>query len=326
MAEKKIYIGSIGPLLYDDSDPIDDADGDFTGVDQQGFATDGSVYVGGDQTIAGDVVITGELEVGDDLTLVKNLIIADGQWIGQAAGPLMIFDDSNNYLEISGCNVGINSSAPDSALRIVQESDAKAISISSAATTQVTMLVLGKYGLSFQQNANGGYAAQYYRDRAEAGSYALMQVKDDNAATTQPALEVIQDGTAADGVKITSAYVGLRIQSKYGFIAQQTVSGGYAGQFWRNQDEAGSNPLVELIDDHTANTQPTLKIRQDGTGDILTLYDDTNQKVRFIDGGYVILASIKSGATQGGAGAAAGELWKTASHITLPDDVVMIGV
>ena len=40
----------------------------------------------------------------------------------------------------------------------------------------------------------------------------------------------------------------------------------------------------------------------------------------------VNIGVIKSGATQGGASAAAGELWKTASHATLPDNVVMIGV
>ena len=38
------------------------------------------------------------------------------------------------------------------------------------------------------------------------------------------------------------------------------------------------------------------------------------------------LASIKSGATQVAAGAAADELWKTSGHATLPDNVVMIGV
>ena len=38
------------------------------------------------------------------------------------------------------------------------------------------------------------------------------------------------------------------------------------------------------------------------------------------------IANIKSGATQVAAGAAANELWKTASHATLPDNVVMIGV
>lgn len=40
----------------------------------------------------------------------------------------------------------------------------------------------------------------------------------------------------------------------------------------------------------------------------------------------VTVSSIKSGATQVAAGAAAGELWKTASHATLPDNVILIGV
>lgn len=43
MARKKYYIGSVGPLLYDDEDPINDQDGDFSGEDRCGFRTDGSV-------------------------------------------------------------------------------------------------------------------------------------------------------------------------------------------------------------------------------------------------------------------------------------------
>lgn len=42
------------------------------------------------------------------------------------------------------------------------------------------------------------------------------------------------------------------------------------------------------------------------------------------DGG-VQMPNLKSGATQVGAGAAAGELWITASHATLPNGVVMRG-
>jgi len=40
---------------------------------------------------------------------------------------------------------------------------------------------------------------------------------------------------------------------------------------------------------------------------------------------FVYLSTIKSGATQAGAGAAANELWKTNGHATLPNNVVMIG-
>lgn len=40
----------------------------------------------------------------------------------------------------------------------------------------------------------------------------------------------------------------------------------------------------------------------------------------------LFITNIKSGATQGAAGAAANELWKTSGHATLPDNVIMIGV
>jgi hypothetical protein len=42
--------------------------------------------------------------------------------------------------------------------------------------------------------------------------------------------------------------------------------------------------------------------------------------------GNLFLDMVKSGATQAAAGAAAGEVWKTASHATLPNNVLMIGV
>lgn len=44
------------------------------------------------------------------------------------------------------------------------------------------------------------------------------------------------------------------------------------------------------------------------------------------DGGVLFNSNIKSGATQVASGAAANEIWKTASHATLPDNVLLIGV
>ena len=57
-----------------------------------------------------------------------------------------------------------------------------------------------------------------------------------------------------------------------------------------------------------------------------TSTDNMIEAFRFLHTGEILLYVIKSGATQGGAGAAANELWKTASHATLPDNVVLIGV
>lgn len=52
-------------------------------------------------------------------TMSGNIVMPDGGTIGQAAGPLITFDDTNNYLEISGCEVGIGTTAPTAALTVV---------------------------------------------------------------------------------------------------------------------------------------------------------------------------------------------------------------
>jgi hypothetical protein len=46
------------------------------------------------------------------VTLPSSTLVPDGGSIGQAAGPLLTFDDTLNYLEITGCNVGINTTSP----------------------------------------------------------------------------------------------------------------------------------------------------------------------------------------------------------------------
>lgn len=43
MTQRKLYIGSVGPFLYDDEDPINDEDGEFAGESFTGMRTNGSV-------------------------------------------------------------------------------------------------------------------------------------------------------------------------------------------------------------------------------------------------------------------------------------------
>lgn len=50
------------------------------------------------------------------------------------------------------------------------------------------------------------------------------------------------------------------------------------------------------------------------------------ERVKINNAGNLFLYAIKAGATQVACGAAAGEVWKTASHATLPDNVLMIGI
>ena len=52
------------------------------------------------------------------LTLTGNITMPDGGTIGQAAGPLLTFDDTNDYLEITGCSVGIGTATPGADLEV----------------------------------------------------------------------------------------------------------------------------------------------------------------------------------------------------------------
>lgn len=65
----------------------------------------------------------------------------------------------------------------------------------------------------------------------------------------------------------------------------------------------------------------------DSSADLLYLGGTTNG-VSVAKGGVTkfLGTALKSGATQAAAGAAAGEVWKTAGHATLPDNVIMVGV
>ena len=66
-----------------------------------------------------------------------------------------------------------------------------------------------------------------------------------------------------------------------------------------------------------------------GAGGDAEIYYDGNDLIispQLIGSGGLRILNMKSGATQVAAGAAADELWKTSSHATLPDNVVMIGV
>lgn len=45
MAKKKVYIGSVGPFLFDDTDDVNDVDSDFSGQKQRSLTTDSQILV-----------------------------------------------------------------------------------------------------------------------------------------------------------------------------------------------------------------------------------------------------------------------------------------
>ena len=76
----------------------------------------------------------------------------------------------------------------------------------------------------------------------------------------------------------SAAQAGISIYAKYGIAIAQDVSGGWAASISRNIAEAGSAPLVSLVDEHASGTQSTLKVRHDGTGYALLVHGKISQR------------------------------------------------
>lgn len=60
MANKKVYFGSHGPFIYDDTALVDDPDGDFAGETTRGITTDGQLLINEAPTELTNVVRLGD--------------------------------------------------------------------------------------------------------------------------------------------------------------------------------------------------------------------------------------------------------------------------
>ena len=318
------------------------------------------------------------------------LIIADGGTVGQIAGPLFTFDDTNNYLEITGCDVGIGIITPISDLHVSEDGVAPPaalisnvqIAISNQDTTSFAQIVASstdafRRGVFKSVRARGTFASPVVpitddyicsfagdiydgvgteltaaidfivdgnvsedvapqrisfstSETTGAGKLERLTVKSDGkigiGTTTAPhggvgtalfALEGINASTA-DGphIQITTNaddYPLLKIipyaHDNISFVFDAyTDAGG-----WKSSD-AGSNFMI------TKNNN-TLAMRFESgvaAGSAVSWTTGWNMKA---DGGMMMFV-LKSGTTQGGAGAAANELWVD----TDDDNTIKMGV
>lgn len=93
-------------------------------LDADSGAAEDSPEVIGPDTNPGNKrwVLTGGVFAG--LTLYGNVIMPDGGTIRCAGAPVLTFDDDNDYLEITGCKVGINTATPAAVVEIVDDGKA----------------------------------------------------------------------------------------------------------------------------------------------------------------------------------------------------------
>jgi len=92
------------------------------------------------------------------VTLPALTLIPDGGSIGQAAGPLLTFDDTHNYLEITGCSVGIGTT-PATLLEIKHPTSDTAVRISTITAEQARLefAEVGSTGWSIGERGGDDY-------------------------------------------------------------------------------------------------------------------------------------------------------------------------
>lgn len=97
---------------------------------------------------------------------------------------------------------------------------------------------------------------------------------------------IFQNGSNI-GIGTTVSNQKFRVEGHFVGYFKQSVSDGQALVAQRSINEAGSFSLVNFIDDSTSNIQTTLRVQQDGTGDLINLFDGTIEVFTVLDGGNV---------------------------------------
>lgn len=185
------FVGiTAGGRFVFDSTPIPDeirvvsANLDLNGYDFI-LDADGDTYL---HTTADDIAefvlatasgqLTIEINTWNDFTFTANalnvlpgsaIVMGDGTTIGQAAGPLITFDDTNNYLEVMGADVGVGTATPGYKLHIYVDSNAEMSSCmenaNAGAAASVAFIAVADGGQASLGMCSTGWAA-HRADRA----------------------------------------------------------------------------------------------------------------------------------------------------------------
>ena len=123
-----------------------------------------------------------------------------------------------------------------------------------------------------------GYDVIFYGDTAS--SNLMWDTSADDLVLNDSRMVIDQDDDAY-AIQIDSEAANnnaVYIAGRYPLQCVVDISGGYAAQFHRNIAEGGSQPMVNIIDDHTSNTQPALQIQQEGAGKGIFVDQNGNNK------------------------------------------------
>jgi hypothetical protein len=177
---------------------------------------------------------------------------------------------STNRLEFGDTGTYINQSG-DGILNITSDTEveinATAVDLNGTLDVSGTLTQGGasQFNSTLTVGADdAGHDVIFYGDTAS--SNMTWDTSGDDLILNDARLYINQDDDAF-AIQIDSEATSVQciaVGGKMGIYSEQNLSGGYAGYFKRDYDEAGSNACVSIIDDHANNTQPALKVYQDG--------------------------------------------------------------
>ncbi len=192
------YTGSnaIAATWYDESD--NDLDGTTAGSPQ---VLNEDIVINPDVTFTNDVTFASDVTVSNDLTVTGEIGAAD--FVGAITNTI---DDNDNYVGLTITNNDVTNNpiattivnaGTGDGLFIDQNGDGKALKIDSESTNYNAIDISAKYGIGISQDVSGGWGMYIARSIAEAGTYPLVVMKNNNATDTQATLELQNDGSGA---------------------------------------------------------------------------------------------------------------------------------
>jgi hypothetical protein len=179
------------------------------------------------------------------LDLIEETAASSGFGTANAEGFRIIYDGGAEYLDIKA-----GTGATVSTVMSIQKSTGE---VGIGTTSPGAKLEV--------QTSTSDNAGAILVDANETGGYYALEV--DAESTSNPA-----------------AYI-----HGYGTLLEQDVTSGYGLKVTRDIAEGGSNPLVDIHDDNTSNTQTSLKVRQDGTGDLVNFLTGSTEVVTIDNAG-----------------------------------------
>lgn len=242
-----------------------------------------------------DQVVDAHMAAGNDAVLNYNPFV-DSARVSLSVVETFTSAFSAGFHENQGISVGLTANPSANASRTDYRGLAFNVQ-SQSGNTQPMRGMMGMYGLAYH-NADGDMTYLY-------GSAAF--VSNSGAADLG---EEIGNYIYIDhyGTGVVSDFYGQNFEIWIG-----STIGNLYGQHIGINDDGGSATNAYGIKIEDVSVGATNYAVYTGVGDVSF-------------GDNLFLRVIKSGATQVGAGAAAGEVWKTNGHATLPNNVLMIGV